>query len=275
MSSEDHFTKATTFERAVRRLLRPLLRALIAKGVTAPTFYRIVKQSYVDVAISELGDYATDSRVSILTGVHRRDVKTFRNIDADVEPDPGRRASILSTVIGRWLSHPDYQDDTGAARALPRQSENDGAPSFDALVQSVSRDIRPRAVLDELERQGAVRVEDGQVLLKAEGLIGSADAEQKLHFFAANLGDHMNAAVENLISENPEHLERAVFYNHLSENSVAHLETRARELGLETLQELNTLASERQEQEKNTPDATHRFRFGLFFYKEDERDQDQ
>ncbi|MEM6406808.1 MAG: DUF6502 family protein [Pseudomonadota bacterium] len=273
MSSENNFTQASTFERAVRRLLRPLLRALIAKGVTAPAFYRIVKQSYVDVAMAELGKDATDSRISILTGVHRRDVKAFRTRDQSIDPDPGRRVSILSTVIGRWLSHPDYRDSSGALRDLPRQSDDAGGASFDALVESVSRDIRPRAVLDELERQGAVSLETGEVRLLADGLIGSADAEQKLHFFSANLGDHMNAAVENLISDDPAHLERAVFYNNLTAEAVTQIEARARELGLSALGELNELANVHQERDQASPKATQRFRFGLFFYKEDERDE--
>ncbi|MEM7471721.1 MAG: DUF6502 family protein [Pseudomonadota bacterium] len=241
--------------------------------MTAPTFYRIVKQSYVDVAISELGSEATDSRISILTGVHRRDVKTFREMDPQEGPDPGKRVSILSTVIGRWMSHDDYRDEAGALRTLPRQSSSNAIPSFDALVQSVSRDIRPRAVLDELTRQGAVSVSDGEVTLLADGLIGSDDADQKLHFFAANLGDHMNAAVENLIDPDPTHLERAVFYNNLSEESIAQIEERAREIGLDALSEINALASQRQDTDKTSPAATQRFRYGLFFYKEDEREE--
>ena len=74
----DPFTKSSLFEQAVRAILRPLVRALIAQGVTATAFYRIVKQTYVEVASDAAGRSATDSQVSVMTGVHRRDVKALR-----------------------------------------------------------------------------------------------------------------------------------------------------------------------------------------------------
>ena len=273
MASTDPFTKAALFERALRGLLRPLLRALIAQGVTAPAFYRIVKQTFVDVAEKELGPSATDSRISVMTGVHRRDVKEFRSLDRDEGAEIGQRVSMLSTVIGRWMSDADYLSPDGSPAALPR-SEAD-MPSFDGLVQSVSRDIRPRTVLDELQRQGTVSVdEDGTVNLMVEGLVGSADADQKLHFFSHNIGDHMSAAVENLLNAESPHLERAVFYNALTESSVATIEAQARDISLDALQRINALAQTHQATDKSKAEATHRFRFGVFFFNEDQGAED-
>ena len=81
----DPFTKSSLFEQAVRAILRPLVRALIAQGVTAPSFYRIIKQTYVEVAANAAGNAATDSQVSVMTGVHRRDVKTLRAAETDAD----------------------------------------------------------------------------------------------------------------------------------------------------------------------------------------------
>lgn len=273
MASTDPFTKAALFERALRGLLRPLLRALIAQGVTAPAFYRIVKQTFVEVGEKELGDKATDSRISVMTGVHRRDVKEFRSLDPDEGADIGQRVSMLSTVVGRWMSDRDYLSADGTPSALPR-SDSD-KPSFDRLVQSVSRDIRPRTVLDELIRQGTVDLEDnGDIRLLVEGMIGSADADQKLHFFSHNIGDHMNAAVENLLSAESPCLERAVFYNTLTESSVAAIEAQARDISLEALQKINMLAQTYQANDMMKDHATHRFRFGVFFFNEDQGAED-
>ncbi|MEM9307913.1 MAG: DUF6502 family protein [Pseudomonadota bacterium] len=250
--------------RYLSMLLRPLARVLIARGITAPAFYKIVKKAYVDVAGEELGPEATDSRITIATGVHRRDVKIIRTADAQV-PDPtGQKISMLATVVGRWMSLPEFRTAEGP-KPLPRTS--DTGSSFDALVQSVSRDVRPRAVLDELERRGIVRVDESMIVLQADGLVGSADVGQKTHFFAHNVGDHLNAAADNLLQPSTPHLERAVFYNALTEASVSQIEAEARALGLEALQKINTLAAELQAADADQADNAHRVRFGVFFYQ--------
>jgi len=264
MADRDLFTKSNLFERALRGILRPLVRALIAQGVAAPAFYRIVKRTYVEVAEEELPS-PTDSAISVATGVHRRDVKTFRQPE---EADTGdrRRFSMLATVIGRWLSDPNLLDQNGEPKPLPRA----GDQGFDRLVQDVSRDVRPRAVLDELLRQGIVRMDGDDVMLDAEALIGSANLDQKLHFFSLNLGDHMNAAVDNLLAEKAPFLERAVFYDLLTQESVDKIEAETRAIWVEALLKINATARAHQARDSQKDDATHRFRFGVFFYSEDE-----
>lgn len=267
MTTPDTFSRSGLFDRSLRRILKPLVRALIAQGVTAPALYNIVKQTYVDVAAHQLGDAATDSRINVMTGVHRRDVKEFRNRDRSEDTALSQKISILSSVIGRWLSEPMYRNGDDPA-VLPRFG-NDVA-SFEALVRSVSRDIRPRTVLDELLRQQIISVTDDQVTLVLDGLIGAGDTDQKLHFFAHNLGDHMQSAVDNLLSEPSPHMERAVYYNNLSVQSVSDIEQEARALGHEALRKVNAFAATRQAEDLKTGPDAHRFRFGVFFYKEDE-----
>jgi hypothetical protein len=257
------------FDKALRGILRPLVRAMIAKGVTAPALYRIVKQTYVDVAIDTLGEGATDSRVSVLTGVHRRDVKDMRGLrDAGAE-DARRKVSILSTVVGRWLGGDETTDAAGSPITLER-SRGQGV-TFEGLVQSISRDIRPRTVLEELLRQNIVTVDaQDRVTLSLDALVGPKDFDQRVHFFAHNVGDHMNAAVENLLDDDPQHLEQAVFYTHLSEASVAQIEAEARSLSREALLSVNKLARSLQDADIKAADDAHRFRYGVFFFQEDE-----
>jgi hypothetical protein len=190
-------SRATAFSKAVQWLLRPLVRALIAQGVTALALYQVIKRIYVEVAEEELaraGEKPTDSRINVLTGVHRRDIRAFRTRAESGEAETRRKVTIIATVLGRWLGDPATTDAEGRARPLPRSS--DGGASFDALVEGVSRDIRPRAVLDELTRQGLVAIdpESGLIELRAEAFFGPADLDQRVHFFAANLGDHIAAA---------------------------------------------------------------------------------
>jgi hypothetical protein len=258
---------SNAFEKVLRGLLRPLVKALIAQGIAAPSFYRIIKKTYVDVADEMLGDASTDSRISVITGVHRRDVKAMRGQDAEAALDLKKRVSTLTSVIGRWLADPDTTHENGAPVALKRSGN---APSFETLVQSVSRDIRARTVLDELTRQGIATFDGEIVQLQLDALVGPADHDQKVHFFSQNVGDHLSAAVENLLSDTPRFMERAVYYNNLTASSVEDIEAQSRALGNDMLLAVNKKASTLQERDEGAADATRRFRLGVFFYEEDE-----
>lgn len=265
--------RASAFSKAIQWLLRPLVRALIAQGVTALALYQIIKRVYVEVAEEELtgaGERPTDSRINVLTGVHRRDIRSFRENPGSRDADTRRKVTMIATVLGRWLADPRSTDAEGRALPLPRTSEN--GPSFDALVEEVSRDIRPRSVLDELTRQGLVEIDaySGLIHLRADAFFGPADLGQRVHFFAANVGDHIAAAAENLLADEPRFMERAVFYNRLRSHSVDDIEAVARQRATDLLVDLNRFARQRQDADLDAPDGTQRFRFGVYFYREDQ-----
>jgi hypothetical protein len=256
---------------ACRRILRPLVRVLIARGIMLPALVTLLKRVYVEVAADSFaldGRPPTDSRVSLLTGVHRKDVRALRESGAPAgsPPSPG----IGASVVGRWLGDARYVPPSGQPRRLPRSAPA-GEPSFNALVAEVSADVRPRTVLDELERQGLVAVDADAdtVTLLAEAFVPCQGDSAMLQLFAANLHDHAAAAAANLLAEDgrPVFLERAVYYNHLSATSVAELEREARERGIAALVELNALALARQDADATSPDADQRFRFGVYFYR--------
>ncbi|MEO1678343.1 MAG: DUF6502 family protein [Pseudomonadota bacterium] len=261
--------------RVLRGLVRPLVRMLISRGVTAPAFYRLLKQVYVEVAHEEFRiDDAppTDSRITLLTGVHRRDVRAI--LEADDEPweETRGKAALFATVLGQWLARNDYTDEDGQPKSLPRS----GAPGadFESLVREVNTDIRPRTVLDELIRQGAVAEgPDGLLRIDQAALTGAGADQTKIAFFAANVGDHLNAAAANLMAEPAPFLERAVFYNRLTPEAVDQIEARARDLAQKALEDVNRdgaalQAAEKEAAERGEATGRERFRFGLYFYRE-------
>ncbi len=264
-------SEPNAFLRVLRGLLRPLVRTLISRGVTAPAFYRLLKSVYVDVAYREFridGDTPpTDSRVSLLTGVHRRDVRAYLSDPDDSWETARAKTATFATVLGQWLARPELQDDDGRPAALPRTSAD--GPDFERLVQSVSRDIRPRTVLDELMRQALViEGEDGLLRIADGAVLGAASDDHKTVFFAANVGDHLAAAAENLLSKDPPFLERAVFYNRLSPVSVDRIEEQARKLSQAALEALNSESSKLQQADKDTTGPLERYRYGVYFYRE-------
>ena len=125
---------------------------------------------------------------------------------------------------------------------------------------------------------GASLSDDGEtVTLRGEAVLDRDDDDARFHFFARNLGDHLAAAGENLLAESTApFLERAVFYNNLRAGSVDEIEARARALAAEALGALNRMGFARQSDDAAHPDeASERFRFGIYFYREDEADRDE
>lgn len=262
---------------ALHRLLRPLVRVLIAKGITFPALSRLLKEVYVEVGQDEFpvpGKLQTDSRINLLTGVHRKDIKALRERRPGVDA-PSPVLSRNAHLIALWTGAPDYLDERGRPRPLPRQSTKDGGASFDSLVESVSTDIRPRAVLDEWVRQRLARVDDDDfVNLDIAAFVPSEDFADLAYYFGRNLRDHIAASSHNLLGGDPTMLERAVYYEALSPGSVEELAALTRELGSDTLVKVNQKAFELSEQDAGLPTATERMTFGIYFYNGPDDGQD-
>jgi hypothetical protein len=258
----------------VLRVMRPLARLLIRSGVPYQAFATALKRVFVEAARAELASRSmsqTDSAVTLLSGVHRRDVRNLGRSGRSRRVDEGEPWSLPAEVIARWLSDPEYVDAAGAPRVLARGGDNERG-SFDALVASVSRDVRPRAMLDELVRLGAVR-EDGQGLhLLGSGFAPRQDFDELARLFAENLGDHAAAAVANLQGER-NFLEQSVFVDEITEDSAARLQQASVQAWKQAFRIVMAEAQARFDEDAAKADAgqrRHRARFGVYFYTEKE-----
>lgn len=205
---------------AARRVLRPLARLLLARGVSYPTLEELLKSVLVEAASDGRSGAAargTVSRVSAATGLHRRDVARLLEQDA---PRPVTRVAPVIELFARWSADPALRDADGRLLALPRVG---AAPSFEALAQSVTQNVHPRSLLDELVRLNLAELDTTQdeVRLKADAFVPRGDTERMLDFLGANVGDHLDAAVTNVLGDGRRHFEQAIFANHLSEESLA------------------------------------------------------
>lgn len=276
MSSPDHTGSSDAFLRVLRGLLRPLVRTMIARGLTAPVIYSLLKRVFVEVAEDSfrLDDKPlTDSRIAMLTGVHRKDIRTIRSETDDGAARTRRKTALLATVIGQWMSAPAFTEN-GAPRLLARQP-GDG-PDFETLVRSVNRDVRPRTVLDELQNAGLVTDTDAGLLqLQADAVVGTTATADKEAFFAANVGDHLAAATENLLSDTPPFFERAVFYNQLPPEAIDRIEADARAQAQRLLEDLNRTSSDLHRAAQDEDGPRQRYRLGIYFYREDAAEAEQ
>jgi len=150
----DSFKRAALV--AFRLALRPIIRMLLWNGVTWKEAAEICKQAYVEVASGDYGVHGRPtnaSRISILTGLSRREVKRVRDTLAAGEPAEIQRMNSATMVLGAWHTDPEFQDAEGGPAGL----DFDGSPeSFAALCRRYAPDIPPTAMIKELVRVGAV-----------------------------------------------------------------------------------------------------------------------
>ena len=264
-------TPPAALVRLVGRILYPLVHLLLARSFTYPMLADLLKSIYVQIAKEEfaLADKRqTDSRISLLTGVHRKDVRRLahQNTAADFMP---ASISLGSQLIALWLTQPAYLDERGHSRPLPRVSGGDNTISFEALVTSQSKDIRPRAVLDEWQRLGIVRVDDkDRVCLNVEGFIPEKGFDEKAYYVGHNVHDHLAAGVHNLLGGKPPFLERSVYSHQVSQASIDELASLSRELGMQMLQTVFRRAQEFEQRDVAANAADSRMNFGIYFYSE-------
>jgi hypothetical protein len=267
----------------VLQAMSPLVRLLVHHGITYPALAAALKQVFLDEARRELqrrGMPTTDSALTLLSGVHRRDVRTLtREAPASAGAGAGTKGtraapaaaeppkSLASEVVGRWMHERRYLARGGHPRVLARGAGEPG--TFDHLVESVSRDVRPRAVLDELVRLGVAEESPEGVRLLAEGFAPKRGSEEMTALFAANLHDHAAAAVANLRGE-ANFLEQAVFVDEISEDSARHLSQVGVAAWKVAMREVMDTAQQSFDADQALPPAgrRQRARFGVYFYSE-------
>lgn len=264
---------------AMRRLLRPLVRLFIKRNISLQVFIDLLKEIYVNVAEENLKKAdirITDSQVSLMTGVHRKDVSKYRGRILD-KGAAIPHVSIGAELVAIWMGDAQYIDTEGRPSPLPYKNASSPEFSFSFLAEKVSKDVRPRAILDEMLRLNIVRYNDitDQVFLNNESYIPQAGWEEKLYYFGRNGEDHLEAAVTNILNAKPVYFDRSVYYDGLTEKSALMLEDMAREGTMKLLRAVNRRALQLSEMDaKASPDtAIARINFGAYFYTDAKDDQ--
>lgn len=261
---------------AVRRLLRPLVKLLLHYSVQYPALASLLKLTYVEVATTMPvdGRPQTDSRVSLLTGIHRLDVKRLRNEIVSGNEGPPMSVSLGAQIVARWTAHNEYLDNKGRPLPLHRLASVGGVMSFESLVRSVSKDIRPRVVLDEWLRLGIAQIDNlDRVVLVTDAFVPSHGLDEKLFYLGKNVHDHLDTCAHNLTRPDaPPQLERSVYYDRLSKDSTLILSAYARQLSSQVMQAFSQKAMELQEHDHQHPDTHYRVTYGQYFHQACERE---
>lgn len=154
---------------ALLQVLRPLARALLRAGIGYREFAEISKAAFVDIATQDYGLRGRPtniSRVAVMTGLTRKEVRRLRDKSAAGEETVVLRSAPMAIILHRWFTEDDFTDEHGLPLTLPFDS-TDASPSFSGLVRRFGGDVPPGAMRTELKRIKAV-VEDSKGLLVAQ-----------------------------------------------------------------------------------------------------------
>ncbi|MBT8439348.1 MAG: hypothetical protein HKP55_05965 [Gammaproteobacteria bacterium] len=248
-----------------RRIFRPIARFLLANGVTLPAIHEMVKQVLVEVAVSDFpvkGKATTDSRISVFTGVHRKDVKRLRNTGCEAEIVP-KAVSLGSQIVNVWMTEKKWLSRDKKPLDLPRSSPRKGMKSFELLVESISKDVRSRSVLDELLRSGAVEVIDDYVYLKTEAFIPKEGLEESLYYLGRGISSHLNAAISNVQGEEQPFFDRMVHYDSIPSHVVKQLDEYSGKQAMEFLKNVNRSAKK---QSRKSAEDLEQMTVGVYIY---------
>jgi len=245
-------------------IAQPLATWLLRAGVGHRDFAVALKTVFLQAAQSELeriGGKQTDSALSLLSGLHRKDVRALlpgilipafgSDPQGTGRPTPGQQ------VVTRWLTEHDGQP-------LPFGGP---APSFEALAVAVSQDIRPRSLLLELVRLGVAEDGGAEVRLVRQAFIPDSTHGDAARMVAGSTADHLAAAIQNLTgTDGKTHLEQSVFADGLSPESVRELEQLANQLWRHVLRSSVKLAQPLSDADEAKGGGNMRFRLGMYSY---------
>jgi hypothetical protein len=256
---------------AAVRTLAPALPMLLREGVTYPRLANALKQAFLEAAPGVLQESASrinDSSVSTLTGIHRKDVREWRSAG---RPRPQAKSfGAIADVFTRWSTDPAYCDARGRPRVLNRKG---GPGTFEALAASVSNDVHPRTVLQELVRLGVAEIVEGasedaddRIRLCADAFVPKDGAPEMLQLLSDNVGDHLAAAVQNVIGSKPAMLEQSIFADSLRPQSAEQMNALARKIWQGAFHQIVRKATALSDQDAGQDGADQRIRVGMFFY---------
>jgi hypothetical protein len=153
-------------------VLRPIVKILLRHGIGYNEFAETVKLAFVEVGSSDFGIRGRPtniSRVAVMTGLTRKEVRRLRSRIENGDDAPTVRTTPITEVLTRWHSENEFLNAQGKPSALPYSQ---GGNSFSELVKRFGGDVPPGAMRTEMKRMGLLdEREDGLLEVRSRFVI--------------------------------------------------------------------------------------------------------
>ena len=205
---------------AILKLLKPLVRVLLRQGISYGAFSDLAKYVYVDVAENDFsveGKKQTVSRVSVITGLSRKEVSRVQKLPSSQDEVMTRKYNRAARVISGWVRDSDYHFNNS-----PTELSLDGKTlSFSSLVKKYSGDLPVRAILDELLNVKAISLKDNKVKLLTNAYVPSEGTSEKIHILGTDVALLINTIEHNISNKlEPAFYQRKVVYDNLPNEAI-------------------------------------------------------
>jgi len=255
-----------TLRNACSALLRPIASILMQSGMTWKEFSDLSKAVFVSVATDEFGIRGRPtnvSRVSILTGISRKEVKRQRELLAAHTPSASSKTTDATRLLSGWHQDPDYLDGEGSPLPL---SASGPAPSFATLFEVYGGDTPEQTLLKELKSAGSVEEDDtGRLLAKRRYHMPAAMDLGLLRFFGTNLHDHAETLRNNLaVNGGPKRLEGFAVDDRIDPAAAAEFNAFVDRRGQQFLEEIDAWLAEHRVESNDTKSRPVRLGLGVY-----------
>ena len=167
----------------LRKILSSVVRIMLRNGITYREFCEVSKEVFVEVASKDYGIRGREtnvSRVSVLTGIDRKEVKRVKDLllDHPQVHQAQQKQDRITRVLTAWHQDTAYLNQAQSPLILPIE----GQDSFTSLAKAYAGDVPIRALLKEMLRVGVVEeVESEKIkVLKREFIPAQSDPEAML-----------------------------------------------------------------------------------------------
>ena len=172
---------------ALLLVLRPIARALLRAGVGYREFSEIAKSAFVETATIDYGLRGRPtnvSRVAVMTGLTRKEVRRIRNKSEAQEQTVILKTAPVSQILHRWHTDEEFLTSSGTPRSL--QFDGDDV-TFSSLVKKYGGDIPPGAMRTELIRINAIKICDGDRIEPIKRIAYNVEIHERLIGGLANI----------------------------------------------------------------------------------------
>ncbi len=210
------------------------------------------------------------SRVSILSGLSRKEVQRVLNLPLLGVDEPLEHYNRAARVIAGWVRDPDFLDSTRNPKTLAPQ---DGATSFAELVRRYSGDVPARAMLNELLRVEAVeQLADGAIRLLARAYVPRSSELDKLDILGTDVADLIATIDHNLRHGSTDPLfQRKVMYDNLPAEALPEFRNLSGAQAQALLERLDQWLAEQDRDTNPQATGSGRVRAGIGIYYFEER----
>ena len=272
-----------TFQRQILNALlialRPLARALLRVGVGYREFAEISKTAFVDIATKDYGLRGRPtniSRVAVMTGLTRKEVRRIRDKAAAGEHTLVVRSAPMAQILHRWFTEAEFLSDDGNPIELPF---NGCDKSFSTLVRKYGGDIPPGAMRTELKRIDAVEdTQEGNLRVLKRNVSGLQSTDKIVSGLATQLYPAILTFANNIsVEENSDRwIQRAVTTSYVRDMDLNRVRRISSDRLVEFTDSIDDLfaAYETLYEKENQQSPNRAVGIGVFYFEEPKSESD-